>query len=144
MFYEKAKLSVIHISAISSNYIKNGSSQFSLNSVNLSDSASACSRNLLLLFLKVFSTSRYKNLLLHLFECNFCYIRQLRSDHSSLLICVELPITVDIDAAASKSVFFCYDWGTESLDGEKFFFIIWLSNEENGCEIIGFDQKSYH
>ncbi len=36
-------------------------------SFNFSDSASVCSWNLLLLFLKVFSISRYKNLLLHLF-----------------------------------------------------------------------------
>ncbi len=41
-------------------------------------SASVCTWNLLLLFLKIFSTSRYKNLLLHLFERRFCYIRQLR------------------------------------------------------------------
>ncbi len=41
-------------------------------------SDSVCAWNLLILLLKVFSTTRCKNLLLHLFEPSFCYIRQLR------------------------------------------------------------------
>ncbi len=68
--------------------------------LNLSDSTSVCSWNLLLLFLKCFKDTK-----ICYFIClNLVSAIQDNSDHSSLLICVVyLPITVDIAASERLS-----------------------------------------